>query len=401
MRADRRPADLLTPYLAVLEQKAPRPLTIAEMTRMLGVTRYDRKGLRAGLERAVASRRLRRIGKTRYQWLRESDRAPGRARGGARAARNATALVHGRYTRVRAGYGFVEPLDRSATGFGRDVLVPAGMEGEARHGDEVTLEIVRRDPHRRRAVGRVVAVTGRVHEHVIGTLERHGQRWLLVPLNDLDPPLAITGARPDDSPSGGGRLARDLDGQVALVQPTGTGAAATGTIVRVLGDFDDPDVQFLCIAYEHGLRTEFPPAVTAEAEALPVDPAERDLAGRRDLRALPFVTIDGETARDFDDAVCLEVQPGGGARLWVAIADVVALRARRLRARRRSGGPRHQRVLPRSRHSDAAGAAVERAVLAQSRARPPRPGRRAALRPRRRAPADATATAPSSAAARA
>jgi ribonuclease R len=57
------------------------------------------------------------------------------------------------------------------------------------------------------------------------------------------------------------------------------------------------------------------------AARLPDDPAERDLPGRRDLRALPFVTIDGETARDFDDAVCLEDE-GGGSRLWVAIADV-------------------------------------------------------------------------------
>ena len=145
----------------------------------------------------------------------------------------------------------------------------------------------------------------------------------------------------------------------------------------MLGEADDPEVQFLCIAFEHGLRTEFPAAVAAEAEALPADPHERDLAGRRDLRALPFVTIDGETARDFDDAVCLEPQAGGGVRLWVAIADVAHYVAPRLGARRRGGGARHQRLLPRPRHPDAAGAPVERAVLAQPRARSPGARRRA------------------------
>jgi ribonuclease R len=316
MRAERRPEDMLAPYLAVLEQKAPRPLTIADMARMLGIERYDRRALRAALEGAVARHRLRRIGKTRYQWLRDHEGAPPRARGAAGARREAVAQVHGRYTRVRAGYGFVEPLGRTNAGFGRDLLVPAGMEGGARHGDEVTLEVVRRDPRRRRAVGRVVAVTGRVHDTFIGTLERQGRRWLLIPLNDLDPPLVISGEQPT----------ADQEGLVALVRPVGgpTGEGMpVGGVERILGDPADPDVQFLCIAYEHSLRTEFPDAVTAEAETLSREPREQEIAaGRRDLRQLAFVTIDGETARDFDDAVHLQPEPDGGARLWVAIADV-------------------------------------------------------------------------------
>jgi ribonuclease R len=316
MRPDRSSADLMAPYLTLLERKAPRPLSIDEMVRLLEVDRYDRKALRAGLERAVAGRRLRRIGKTRYQWLRDVDRTPLRrgARPAARGRRSAAPLLPGRYTRVRAGYGFVEPLGPTGAGLGRDVLVPAGMEGDARHGDEVTVEIVRRDPARRRAVGRIVAVTRRANETIIGTLERHGQRWLLVPMNALDPPLALSGP-----PPGAGQ-----EGLVALARPQrGDGRQPpAGVVERVLGAPDDPEVQFLCIAFEHGLQTEFPAAVTAAAEALPTDPDEREIAGRRDLRALPFVTIDGETARDFDDAVCLEPQPGGGVRLWVAIADV-------------------------------------------------------------------------------
>jgi len=309
----RSAADLLAPYLAVLEQKAPRPLTIAEMARLVGASRYDMKALRAGLEREVANRRVRRIGKTRYQWQRADQQRPaprGRAaRGGA-----APSVLTGRYTRVRAGFGFVEPSGHTREGYGRDLLIPAGYEGGARHGDEVRVEIVRRDAHRRRTVGRIVAVTGRRHETVIGTLERHDRRWVLVPLNDLDPPLVLTGPPP----------APQDENMVALARPTG-GAERdlpAGILERVLGSPEDPEVQFLCITHEHGLRTEMPAAAVAEADGLPSDPSAHDQSGRRDLRALPFVTIDGETARDFDDAVCLEVQADGGARLWVAIADV-------------------------------------------------------------------------------
>jgi len=123
----------------------------------------------------------------------------------------------------------------------------------------------------------------------------------------------------------GRRVPRPADaGQIALVrllQPANSHASAVGELERVLGSADHPEVQFLSIALEHGLRTEFPPAVLRESEALPSDPCEADMTGRRDLRDLPFVTIDGETARDFDDAVCLAVE-SGGYRLWVAIADV-------------------------------------------------------------------------------
>src|SRR5690606_34915917 len=95
-----------------------------------------------------------------------------------------------------------------------------------------------------------------------------------------------------------------------------------GEVVRLLGGVDDPEVQFLHVALEHGLRIEFPAAAAAEAARLPSDPRPADREGREDLRDLPFVTIDGETARDFDDAVCLEERGEGGFRLRVAIADV-------------------------------------------------------------------------------
>ena len=147
--------------------------SIAEMVRMLDLEHYDRKQIKAALEVAVVRRTLRRIGKTRYQWVREVDRAAAPARtSGARSRRHEShgPAVEGHYSRVRAGYGFVEVLGRAAERFPRDILIPAGMEGEALHGDRVAVEIIRRDLRARRFVGRISAVTGPVHEKIIGTL---------------------------------------------------------------------------------------------------------------------------------------------------------------------------------------------------------------------------------------
>ncbi|MBX3026854.1 ribonuclease R [bacterium] len=314
---DEEPGDDVAACLALLEQRAPRPLSIPEMTALLSLDRYDRKRLRAALEAGVAAQRLRRIGKTRYQWRRESARreAAGRPAGARRGRRDASAL-EGRYLRVRAGFGFVEIAAPAAAARPRDVLIPAGLEGLALHGDRVRIEIVRRDRRSQRATGRVTAVLERRHDEIIGTLERRQQRWFAVPLDERLPVVELSGA-PSPRREDAGLVAR-----VRLTPPPRGAAGVRGVLDRVLGPGDDPEVQFLAIAGEHGLRIAFPPAAAAEAERLPEDPRPQDLRARADLRALPFVTIDGETARDFDDAVCLEERPDGGGTLWVAIADV-------------------------------------------------------------------------------
>ncbi|MFQ5665268.1 MAG: ribonuclease R [Candidatus Binatia bacterium] len=306
--------------LALLEQRAPRPLSIAEMARMLELGRYDSKRFKAALEARVASHTLRRIGKTRYQWIRERERrrtsVPPRTRADSRPRTPSQGVVEGRYSRVRAGYGFVEVAGDRATSIPHDILIPAGMQGAALHGDRTVVEILRRDRRTGRLVGRVVSVTGPAHERIIGSLERTRTGWLLVPQSDRLPPVEVVADR---------TLRRQDAGQVAVVRLTRAPTPARvpgGHLEQVLGAPDDPEVQFLSIAFEHGLRVEFPPTVLAEAERLPRDPPAHEFADRVDLRRLPFVTIDGETARDFDDAVCLEAQPGGSVRLRVAIADV-------------------------------------------------------------------------------
>ena len=301
--------------LTLLEQRAPRPLSIPELARLLALEHYDRRAIRAGLEAAVARGALRRIGKTRYQWQRDGERAAERPARPPRV-RPAGATFEGRYARVRAGFGFVEVLGPAGRQFARDILIPVGQDGGALHGDRVRVEVVRRDRRTQRATGRVTAVLERLHEEIIGTLERHRQSWLALPFDERLPVVTLVGT-PQPAAADAGLVAR-----VRLVPPPAGFVGACGALAEVLGPGDDPEVQFQAIASEHGLRVAFPPEVTAEAERLPVDPHDADGVGRHDLRHLPFVTIDGESARDFDDAVCLEERPDGGATLWVAIADV-------------------------------------------------------------------------------
>ena len=326
-------AHLIDQFVAALEQRAPRPLSVDDLVRLTELEQYDRKELKRQLEARVADGTLRRIGKTRYQWRRpeppptvggESRRADTAAPRGAGRNRREPAAIEGHYSRVRTGYGFVEVLDRHAARFPRDILIPAGSEGEALHGDRVVVEIIRRDFRRHRFVGRITAVTQRVHEHMIGTLRRARHGWLVVPQSELLPTIRLVGEQLPE---------REQEGLVAKIRitppspETGTGRRRTqvsvpeGELEEILGDADDPDVQFLTLASEHGLAIEFSAAALAAAENLPDHPDEADFEGREDLRALPFVTIDGETARDFDDAVCVE-DHDEGYRVWVAIADV-------------------------------------------------------------------------------
>ncbi|MCX8073016.1 MAG: ribonuclease R [Candidatus Binatia bacterium] len=304
--------------LRALQEAAPRPLTIAELARRLDLGSYDRRQIKAALEAAVAEQKLRRIGKTRYQWIRMPEvrkltqpRPQARPRLAVEEAR-----FEGRYHRVRGGYGFVEILGMAARHFPRDVLIPAGFENGAMHGDRVEIEVVRRDPRLRRVVGRVTRVVSSVHEKILGTLEPTRRGWQLVPELDVLPTVDIVGPQQPRRDQAG------LIAQVRIVRPPTAMRPPAGELEVVLGPVEHPDVQFAIIAAEHGLKTEFPPEALAEAKRLPDDPEPSDYAARRDLRDLPFVTIDGETARDFDDAVCLQHISAGNRILWVAIADV-------------------------------------------------------------------------------
>ena len=114
-----------------------------------------------------------------------------------------------------------------------------------------------------------------------------------------------------------------VEGDVVVVEPLRAGRSPRGRVVESLGPPGSPEADFRAVVWRRGLATEFSADALADAEALAEAPEPAEVARRVDLRELPFVTIDPATARDHDDAVCVEAAPGGGAlRLRVAIADV-------------------------------------------------------------------------------
>jgi ribonuclease R len=251
--------------------------------------------------------------------------------------------IEGRLVLHHDGYGFVVP-SKPVPGLDRDVFIPRDAVEDAMHGDRVLVKMQRVTGagESQRTEGRIVRVLGRAHPSVVG-LFRYGARGNVVLPYDTRmqheveiPPgmelttglakkLGFSGA--DERSVRGRRIPRmeELDGAVVNVEllryPRG-GAAPTGKVIEILGRPGELGVDTEIMIRKHHLPHVFPAEVMTEAaqRALPVSEAER--AGREDFRRLPIVTIDGETARDFDDAVYVERRADGGWHLQVHIADV-------------------------------------------------------------------------------
>ncbi len=222
----------------------------------------------------------------------------------------------------RDGYGFAIPLhDAAAEGEAKPTEKPEDVYLSARQmqfvfdGDEVLVTITGVD-RRGRQEGKVVEVLTRGHKNIVGRYQEESGIGSVVPDNSrinhqiLIPPKEKGSAK---------------SGQIVTVQITDypvRNFQARGTVIEVLGDHLDPGLEIDVAIRSHGIPWEWPDAVLDEAGHLESEPHEDDKKHRIDLRTLAFVTIDGEDARDFDDAVYCEQRDDGGWHLWVAIADV-------------------------------------------------------------------------------
>ena len=218
-------------------------------------------------------------------------------------------LVAGELSVHPDGFGFVTP----ETG-GKDIYLVAANLKEAWHGDRVVVRI--EGSRGRRREGRVIRILSRRLTDVLGTLSQAGDTYFVEPedehllFNLVIAPEHLNGAAP-------GQMVR----AAVTHYPTGH-LNPQGVVTEVLGDVEDAEVQARLVILKYELPDEFPAEVLAAAADINPDLSERALKGRLDLRHLPMVTIDGETARDFDDGVYLEKKPGGGFTLYVSIADV-------------------------------------------------------------------------------
>jgi len=221
-------------------------------------------------------------------------------------------LIDGTIVLHRDGYGFFIPAQK-VENLSSDVFIPPSMTGSAMNGDKVQIEITLHKPGGR-AEGRVVNVTRRVRDTIVGQLRFDGKVFFVVPMDEKLPgKILIT----EDAP--------EHKDKIVEVEITRYPSAATwpaGKIVNVIGFLNDPNVETVAIIRKFGFPTSFPKDVDAEAEQLPEALEERDLAGRDDFRHRNTITIDPTTARDFDDAVDVEILRDGSFQLGVHIADV-------------------------------------------------------------------------------
>lgn len=218
-------------------------------------------------------------------------------------------LIPGKVQGHPDGFGFLIP-----DAGGEDLFLSPKEMAKVLHGDRAMVRPSGVD-RRGRPEGKIVEVLERANKKLVGRLIReHGVVLVAAEDRRINQDILIEP----------GQDLRAQAGQVVMVelieQPSAY-AKPIGKVVEILGNYADPGMEIEIALRKHQLPYEFQPAAVKQAEAYPRLVQKKDWEGRIDLRELPLITIDGETARDFDDAVFCEPQ-GKGWRLVVAIADV-------------------------------------------------------------------------------
>ena len=283
--------------LRQMRERVHHPATARELIRVLKVPRDERAALQRHLASLVADGTLVLVRGDRYGLADRMD------------------LIVGRLDGHPSGFGFVTP-ERPLDGTKGDVFVAAPNLKEALHGDRVVVRIER---HRAdgKAEGRVVQILERRAQTIVGRYDVDEAGLGFVVPFDRRLLADVQIARGDT---------RDAEpGEMVTVEvtrwPTPT-RGPTGRIIEVLGGIDDPGVDTEIILRKHGIPDEHSAEAVDEARRLGGEVTERDRRQRTDFRDLTIVTIDGEDARDFDDAISIERLANGHYWLGVHIADV-------------------------------------------------------------------------------
>ena len=362
--------------LKLFEQDPQRTFRLRELVLELGLRSSQARELKSVLKDLARDRKLVYLKKNHYALVHKGRHAasepPGRSIPQARPTKSPN-VVSGRLIGHRDGYGFVVP-DVPLAGTDLDIFIPPDGMGSALHGDRVEVHVQRSTKSSKgepRMEGRVIQVIERAQKTVVGQFHCGPQYNYVMPFDQRIPFEIViphgqefpeVGAVRDPSPEGFGpqgepplqagmlsrhrqfggesegrsavaavprlrdrQTARELDELIVDVEITnypGPAALPRGRVVEVLGRRDEFGVDVEIMIRKFHLPHRFPAEVLAEASAAPQYIPERDREARRDFRGLPIVTIDGETAKDFDDAVYVERLAWGNYLLHVHIADV-------------------------------------------------------------------------------
>jgi ribonuclease R len=282
--------------LQTIRDHVHHPATARELARLLRVPREDRKSFSRQIKALADRGELVRIRGNRFGLPEKMD------------------LVVGRLTANPAGFGFVVP-EHAGRDDEKDVYIAAANLTEAMHGDRVVARIERRTE--KGFEGRIVKILERSQQAIVGRFEADsGGRGYVVPFDRR--------VLADVQVSAGEGIPAE-PGQMVLVEitrwPTAT-RGPMGRIVEVLGRIDEQGVDTRIVIRKFHIPDEHSEEAVEEARRLGSSVKERDVRGRTDFRSTTTVTIDGEHARDFDDAITIERLANGNYWLGVHIADV-------------------------------------------------------------------------------
>jgi ribonuclease R len=285
-----------TDILRLIREHVHHPATARELSQVLRVPREERATFKRHLKSLVSDGELLQIRGNRFGLPEKMD------------------LVVGRLHTNPAGFGFVVP-EHAKPGEKQDIYIAASNLTEAMHGDRVVARVERRTE--RGFEGRIIRILARSQDTIVGRFEvDDAGLGYVVPfdrrvLTDVHVPT--------------GQWSSAEPGEMVLVEitrwPTAT-RGPIGHVAEVLGRIDEPGVDTQIIIRKFGIPDAHSDESVEEARRLGTQVKERDLKGRTDFRNLTTVTIDGEHARDFDDAITIERLPSGNYWLGVHIADV-------------------------------------------------------------------------------
>ena len=280
--------------LSFMKEEAYRPMDIQELVAIFDINKDEYKAFKKALKKMEKEGLIMRNKKDRY------------------ALPERLGLVVGKLQAHAKGYAFLIPEKENE----KDVFIPSSFINGAMNGDKVLVQITREDKKGKKREGEVVKVIERGNKKIVGVFEDNKNFGFVVSedskinqdifINKKD----FNGAK---------------DGDVVVIEITKwpeKRRSPEGVVIEVLGQKGDKGLDILTVIKKFGLPEEFPQKVLNFADTIEEEIDEREIKRRKDLRDVKMVTIDGEDAKDLDDAVSIEVLPNGRFKLGVHIADV-------------------------------------------------------------------------------
>ena len=280
--------------LSFMREEAYRPMDIQELVTVFDINPDEYKAFKRALKVMELEGSIVRTKKDKF------------------AVPERLGLIKGKLQAHKKGFGFLIPEEEGE----RDVFIPSSFINGAMNNDRVLVQITRDDINGKKREGEVIEILERANTKIIGVYEDSRNFGFVVPEDTrLNQDIFIS--KKDKNGA--------THGDVVIVEVTrwpDKRRSPEGIVKEVLGKKGEKGLDILTIIKKHGLPEEFPPKVLAYAEGISEEIEEKEIKRRKDIRNLRMVTIDGEDAKDLDDAVSIEKLDNGKYKLGVHIADV-------------------------------------------------------------------------------